>query len=71
MFQTYEGTYECDHCKAKYNVTFTCYPGRDNDWHICDVCGKKFEWNDTHSPGNFRLIPDQSKKPTGKSATQK
>ena len=35
-------------------------PGRgDNDWHICDACGKKIEWNDTHSPGNFRLTMDK------------
>lgn len=55
MFPTYEGHYECPHCEAQYEVTFTCYPGRDSDWHICEVCGKKIEWNDTHSPGNFRL----------------
>ncbi|WP_439626827.1 hypothetical protein [Gemmata sp.] len=58
MFSTHEGSYECPHCKAKYDVTFTRYPSKDNDWYICDSCGKKIEWNDTHSPGNFRLRSD-------------
>lgn len=61
MFRTSEGTYECPHCKAVYDVTFTHYPSRDTDSWICDACGKKFEWNDTRSPGNFRLRTDEKK----------
>lgn len=55
VFSEHEGTFECEHCGAVYDVTYTRYHNRDQDSHACEQCGKRMEWNDTDSPSNFRL----------------